>query len=296
MKPFTIGGLSFVPELWKPGKNLKKILTYIDEAADKGAQVIATFEGAVDGYVTRDLKKHRINDVHRHTKGFKTRAKAFHKRQVALAKEIKETCIPALREKAKERSVFLFPNTLDLRRKTSIYNTTFVIDPKGKVIGKYDKIHAFFETGNCIGKSYPVFETPWAPIGVQICADRQFPESVRSVAANGARVLIANAYGMSGQGAAERIIRQRAFENGMYLLFCHPNETVLVSPEGRIIGATCAWERTYVRKIDPEQTIGLGEFGGREMHKTYTIAQTAKAYEERFQQFQVRKRKSILGK
>ena len=104
-----------------------------------------------------------------------------------------------------------------------------------------------------------------------ICADRQFPEAPRSVALAGARVLIINSYGMWGEGANERFIRQRAYENGMFILFCHPGESVELSPEGRIIAATCGWESVVVRRIDPNQAVGRGRFGSRAMARTYVV-------------------------
>jgi predicted amidohydrolase len=57
MKTFTISGISFMPQLWKPEKNLDTLLGYIDKAAQAGAQIIATPEGVLDGYITKDLKK-----------------------------------------------------------------------------------------------------------------------------------------------------------------------------------------------------------------------------------------------
>ncbi|MDA0745652.1 MAG: carbon-nitrogen hydrolase family protein [bacterium] len=278
MQPFKISGVSFMPDLWKHKKNLKTLLTYIDEAANQGAQVIASCEGALDGYITRDLPKHKIRPEDKHIKGYNERVKKFRVKQEDLAKKIKTDCIPALCKKAAEHGVYLFINTLDHRRKGAVYNTTFVIDPEGKIIGTYDKIHAAFEVVNKLGKGYPVFETPYAPIGVIVCADRQFPETARAVALNGANVLIINSYGMWGEGANERFIRQRAYENGLYVLFCHPRETVLVSPEGRIIASTCAWENVLVRSIDPTQAASKGLFGNREMAQTYAVLGDPSAY------------------
>ena len=278
MKPFNIAGVSFMPDLWKPKKNLKQLLRYIDEADEKGADVIATCEGALDGYITKDLAKHRIRPEDRGTKGYKQRLAKFRKRQLALARTIKEDCIEPLQEKAREHGVYLFANTLDLRAKTSVFNTTFVINPAGKIVGKYDKIHAAFEVVNTLGKGHAVFETPFAPIGVLICADRQYPEAPRTTALMGAQVLIINSYGMWGEGANERFIRQRAYENGMYVLFCHPNETVLVSPEGKIIGGTCAWEHVLVRTIDPREAVGRGVFGTAAMAKAHEICGEPSAY------------------
>ena len=277
MKAFTIGAVSFQPELWKPQVNLRRLLDLIDQAVQCGAQVIATPEGVLDGYITRELGRLKIREADRDSKGFGQRLARFRKKQVALAKKIKQTCIPALHEKAAEHGVYLFANTLDVRRRDAVFNTTFVIGPGGELLGTYDKIHAAFEVVNKLGRDYPVFETPYAPIGVLICADRQFPEAVRSVALGGARVLIINSYGLYGEGQNERFIRQRAYENGVYVLFCHPRESVLVSPEGQIIAATCPWERVLTRTIDPDGAVGRGLFGNAAMAKTYRTAETSLA-------------------
>jgi predicted amidohydrolase len=209
--------------------------------------------------------------------------------QKALAREIRKTCIPRLCEKAKEHGVYLFVNTLDIRKSQTVYNTTFVIDADDSIMGKYDKIHAAFEVVNTLGKEHIIFETPYARIGVLVCADRQFPETSRSVALKGAQVLIINSYGMWGEGANERFIRQRAYENGLFVLFCHPNETVLVSPEGRIIAATCGWEHILLRSIDPGQAVGRGIFGSKAMAGTYEIDK--ELYKKRYKEMQKRKKR-----
>ena len=172
MKEFTISGVSFVPQLWKPKKNLDRLLVYIDEAAKAGAQVIATPEGILDGYITKDLEKNKVREIDKGSKGYRQRLARFRKRQIALACEIRDNGIPRLCEKAKEHGIYLFANTLDIRRGRSVHNTTFVVDPDGRIIGKYDKIHATFEVVNTLGKKHRVFDTPYAPIGVLICADR----------------------------------------------------------------------------------------------------------------------------
>ena len=269
MKPFKIAGVSFWPEMWKTQKNLREVLTHIRTAAEMGADVIATPEGIIDGYITRDLVRRKIRWEHKHLPGWAKRVEVFRAKQLALADRIKARCIPPLQAEAARLGVWLFANTLDRRRGKSVYNTTFVINPAGKIVGKYDKIHAGHEVVNKIGRAHRVFETPFASIGVLICADRQYPEAPRSLALAGAQVLIINSYGGYGEGWNERIIRQRAYENGMFVLFCHPGESVLMSPEGRIISSTCAWENVIVREIDPAQAVGRGNFGSAAMAKTY---------------------------
>ena len=291
MKAFAIGGVSYWPQMWKPRKNLSVLLKHVRTAAEMGAQVIATPEGCLDGYPTRDLHRLKLRLEHRGAPDYAERLEQFRARHLAVADEIKAKYIPAVQAEAAKLGVYLFVNALDRRRGKSVYNTTFVIDPTGRIVGKYDKVHADFEVVNTLGASHGVFETPHAPIGVLICADRQYPEAVRSAALAGARVLIINSYGMWGEGANERFIRQRAYENGMFVLFCHPGETVLVSPEGRIIAATCGWENVVVRTIDPNQAVGRGCFGNAHMASTYLTAPDNPAYARRARDRSRRNRK-----
>ena len=270
MKAFNIAGISFELECWKPRKNLAEAIKHIRTAAEMGAELIATPEGTLDGYISRELKGRKLALADKGSKGYAKRLAAFKQRQLALADKIAK-CIPTVQEEAARLGVWLFFNSLDRRRGKSVYNTTFVIDPSGQIVGKYDKIHADFEVVNTIGRAHKVFKTPFADIGVLICADRQFPEAPRSIALAGAQVLIINSYGMWGEGANERFIRQRAYENGMFVLFSHPKESVLVSPKGRIIAATCAWENVVVRSIDPAKAVGRGLFGTPQMARTYTV-------------------------
>ncbi|MEE9285718.1 MAG: nitrilase-related carbon-nitrogen hydrolase [Dehalococcoidia bacterium] len=83
------------------------------------------------------------------------------------------------------------------------YNSAAILGPQGEVLGKYRKMHLPGwvepkpEGFNCLEKRYftpgdlgfPVFDTPRARIGVQICYDRRFPESARGLALNGAQII-----------------------------------------------------------------------------------------------------------
>ena len=93
------------------------------------------------------------------------------------------------------------------------------------------------------------------------------------------------------EGANERFIRQRAYENGLFVLFCHPGESVVVSPEGRIIAATCGWEHVVVRTIDPDEAVGRGKFGNAEMAATCLIRPDHPAYPKRYRQSLARKKR-----
>ena len=78
-----------------------------------------------------------------------------------------------------------------------IYNSVAVVDVDGRILGIYRKTHIpddhfyqekfYFTPGD---KGFPVFNTRYARIGVGICWDQWFPEVARSLAINGAELLL----------------------------------------------------------------------------------------------------------
>ena len=76
-----------------------------------------------------------------------------------------------------------------------IYNRCLVIDRKGNLVGKYDKIHLFdafgikesdtFEAGADLG----LFDLDIGKIGLWICYDTRFPEVARALVNHGAEIL-----------------------------------------------------------------------------------------------------------
>jgi predicted amidohydrolase len=189
---------------------------------------------------------------------------AFKKLQIALADRIRSACLPVICREVRKLGIYFFVNTLDHRRGEAVYNTTFAINPEGRIFGKYDKIHATFETGNRLGRHYSVFDTAHGRFGNLICADRNYPETSRILALSGARLHIINFYGFWGEGKNDVMLKQRARENGVFIMFVHPRETVICSPEGRVIAGSSIWENTLVRNID------LAQSGGRQ-NLTFTI-------------------------
>ncbi len=72
-----------------------------------------------------------------------------------------------------------------------IYNSAALVGPEG-LIGIYRKVHLFdrenifFAPGNL---GFPVFDLPFGKIGIMICFDWIYPESVRSLALKGAQFI-----------------------------------------------------------------------------------------------------------
>jgi predicted amidohydrolase len=107
-------------------------------------------------------------------------------------------CLPGdaeeiLRGAARDSGVWLIPGSLYERDGDTVYNTTPVIDPDGKVVARYRKMFPFapYERGVAPGGEFVVFDVPGAGrFGVSICYDMWFPETTRSLVALGAEVIL----------------------------------------------------------------------------------------------------------
>ena len=94
---------------------------------------------------------------------------------------------------AREHGLWLVPGSLYEKRDGKVFNTTPVINPDGKVVGRYRKIFPFFPYERDVepGNEFLVFDVPGvARFGISICYDMWFPETTRSLVSMGAEVIL----------------------------------------------------------------------------------------------------------
>jgi len=93
MSKVKIAGVSFVPRLWDEKKNLDTLIPFYRKAVADGAQIVATVEGCLDGYPTKELPRRRLQSglpkKTLQTAAYKKRYAAFKKKQLGLADRIK---------------------------------------------------------------------------------------------------------------------------------------------------------------------------------------------------------------
>jgi predicted amidohydrolase len=180
----------------------------VRQAAVAGAQLIATPE------VTNLVQRNRALSM------------------PALRSAEDDPCVQGLIALAAELKVWLLiGSALVLREGAGVANRSFLIDPTGRQVVTYDKMHMFdvdLPSGERMreseafvaGDAAVVADTPLGKIGLTICYDIRFPYLYRALAKAGAQILTVPAAFTRSTGEAhwEILLRARAIETGAFVL------------------------------------------------------------------------------
>ena len=121
------------------------------------------------------------------------------------------------------------------RSPQGLHNSAIVFDRDGDLIGTYDKTHCQTHDRKYLpGRRLATFPSDFGPFGIMICADRRWPETVRSLAVRGARIIFNPAYGMHDEKNLW-MMRTRSYESEVFIVFTHPKQALVTGPDGRVI-------------------------------------------------------------
>ncbi len=112
------------------------------------------------------------------------------------------------------------------------YNAALLVGRDGKIVGTYYKTHLQnHDRRFARGEDLPVFDLDIGKVGIVICADRRWPESMRALRLKGAEICLMPTYGMWHLDN-EWWMRTRSYENQMYVCFTHPSVALITDPRG----------------------------------------------------------------
>lgn len=146
-----------------------------------------------------------------------------------------------------------------------IYNTMMIFDKTGKEIGSYSKIHLFRLMDEhhylAAGDQSLVTDIAGVPVGAVICYDIRFPEFIRSLALQGAKVLFVSAQWPHARLHHWRtLIMARAIENQMFVVACNRSGTsgeeyfaghsMIVDPWGNVLAEGNEEEQIVTASLD----------------------------------------------
>lgn len=108
------------------------------------------------------------------------------------------------------------------RVEDEVYNCTVFMDQEGGIRGRHHKSQIGVGTSsawnfNRIGRKIRPFDTRLGPVGMLICADRWEPMITRTLALDGAQLLLILSYGSRKKQQNETVLT-RTRENGLSIM------------------------------------------------------------------------------
>jgi predicted amidohydrolase len=240
----------------QPGANIDAAVRYIGDAKSAGAEYVLTPE------MTNILAANR--------------EQLF----AVAAEEEADPSLATLREVARKLGIYVHIGSLAIRISPDrAANRSFLIDPKGDILARYDKIH-MFDVDLAGGESYResrnyrpgelavLADLPWGRLGLTVCYDLRFPALYRALAEAGATMLaIPSAFTkQTGEAHWHVLIRSRAIENGCFVFAAaqggrHENgrdtfgHSLIVDPWGRIIAEGGTEPGVIMGEINPAEVV-----------------------------------------
>ncbi len=227
-----IAQIRVVPEKGNLKANHERLMSILGEVAGQKTDVVVTPECFIDGYVATEAN-----------------VSAEELGQYAID-PLKSDYTRAISKWASEASAWVILGCSRISA-DGVYNTAMIFDRKGVLVGMYDKIHCQTHDKKYIpGRSLRVFDSDFGLFGVIICADRRCPETVRSLALQGARIISNPTYGMHDERNLH-MMQTRSYESEVFIAFTHPKQSLLTDPTGRIVCDDARKDAHYsVNEID----------------------------------------------
>jgi predicted amidohydrolase len=247
---FTVGLVQMRSGL-SPAANLETAVQLIGDARTAGADYVQTPEMTN----VMDIRRDRLFAI--------------------MVPEEDDPSLARLRRLARELGIWLHIGSLAIKVSPDrAANRSFVINPEGEIVARYDKIHMFdvdLEGGESYresrnfrpGEIAVATDLPWGRLGLTICYDLRFPALYRALAEAGASFISIPAAFTKQTGEAHWhvLIRARAIENGCYVLAAaqggmHENgratfgHSLIVDPWGRIVAEGGTEPGIVIAKID----------------------------------------------
>ena len=214
-----------------------------------------------------------------------------------IVPEEQDASLATFRELARALGIYVHVGSLAIKASADkAINRSFLIDRRGEIVARYDKIH-MFDVDLKGGESYResrsyrpgdlavLSDLPWGRLGLTICYDLRFPALYRALAEAGASFLaIPSSFTrQTGEAHWHVLMRARAIENGCFVLAAaqggdHEDgratfgHSLVVDPWGRIIAEGGAEPGVIFAEIDPaEVAVARGRIASLQHGRRFEI-------------------------
>lgn len=164
--------------------------------------------------------------------------------------------------------IFASPN-LYIEEDNHRYDMSLLINDSGEIIGKQKMVHVaqcemFYEQDYYTPseEGFNVFDTPFGKIGIVVCFDRHYPESIRTEALRGAELIVIPTANTIAEPSDifQWEIRIQAFQNCVHVAMCNrvgtegnmtfSGESVVADYNGEIVALTGTDEELLIAEVD----------------------------------------------
>ena len=191
----------------------------------------------------------------------------------------------------RECGIFAAPN-LYIEENGRRYDMSLLIDDSGNVIGKQKMVHIaqcenFYEQSYYTPseEGFAVFDTRLGKIGIVVCFDRHYPESIRTEALRGAELILIPTANTSSEPSDmfQWEIKVQAFQNSVNIAMCNrvgtedamefSGESIVVDCGGGLVSMAGSGEELLFADVD------LAASSEARIQKPYTSLRRTKLYE-----------------
>ncbi|MFD4478313.1 carbon-nitrogen hydrolase family protein [Streptomyces sp. NPDC058471] len=181
---------------------------------------------------------------------------------------------------AVETGLWLIPGSVYERAEDGrIYNTAVVISPEGEIAARYRKVFPWQPYEKTTpGHEFTVFDIPGAGrVGLAICYDGSFPETVRQLAWLGAEIVIQPTLTPTRDREMELVCaRANAWTNQVYVVNVNAGDpagvgqSTVVDPEGIVRQQAGPGEETLVDVLDLDTVTRVRRYGSAGINRPWT--------------------------
>jgi len=235
--------------------NLEKSLIAIHEAASNGADIVLFPEVQLTEffpqYKGRDVKSYGI--------------------------EISDDIVLSIKNACKDNHIMAVPN-IYLKENNKFYDASLLIDRSGNIQGIQKMVHVaqakqFYEQDYYTPSDdgFKVFDTEFGKLGIVVCFDRHYPESIRTEVVMGADLILIPTVNTKEEPSEmfEWELRVQAFQNSVAIAMCNrvgvedamefSGESIAVDASGNVLIKADDKERIMYIDLDLSESNKIRE-------------------------------------
>ncbi|MCI6255694.1 MAG: carbon-nitrogen hydrolase family protein [Clostridiales bacterium] len=230
-------------------ENLRKTVQFMEQARDKGADLIFFPELQLSPFFPQYEKRDAETWL-----------------MTKAAPELR-----TIRDACRRLGIYASPN-IYLRQGERRYDASLMIDADGEILGISKMVHIaqakyFYEQDYYTPSDdgFKVYQTPFGKVGIVICFDRHLPDGIRGCAQHGAELVIIPTANILGEPLElfEWEIRVQAFQNTVFTAMCNrvgqegeltfAGQSLLATPDGALCFKAGEAEELLVLEVPLEQ-------------------------------------------